>query len=310
MKHKSKYILYGILFSLLGLISFLSSYVLNYYLEISDGALYSLAYERISGLDLIDGYENFFGYTGGAEPLSFLIFYLFSKFTSIEVSNGILNTVLLFVIFKFLFKQRIKILLFIPFVITNYYFLLLEFTTLRLKIAIIFWILSLLVKTKGKSNLYYLFAFLSHFQMALILFIRLLVEMLIKKKFKINLNYVIFFLIMLTFVFEKILGKFLWYFNTELYFPMKTILFFIPMIFVLNRVKFLSITFIVFFSLGVFIGEGRLLILLFFLMISEYLLYAKRDLVRGFVLVIYCFYFSIKGIEFAISLIEKVPYFL
>ena len=310
MKNKSKYILYGILFSLLGIISFLSAYFLNYYLEISDGVAYSKAYERISDLDIIDGYENFIAYTGGAEPLSFLIFYLFSKFTSIEVFNGILNTVLLFVIFKFLYNQRIKLFIFIPFVITNYYFLILEFTTLRLKIAIIFWILSLLVKTKGKSNLYYLFAFLSHFQLALIFFIRLLVEMLIKKNFKINLNYVIFFLIILTFLFEKILGKFLWYFNTELYFPTKTILFFIPMIFVVNRVKFLSITFIVFFSLGVFFGEGRLLILLFFLMISEYLLYAKRDIVRGFVLVIYCFYFSIKGIEFAISLIEKVPYFL
>lgn len=310
MKFLSKYIFYGILFSLSGLISFLSSYFLYYYLEISDGALYSLAYERISDLDIIDGYENFFSYTGGAEPLSFLIFYLFSKVTSIEVFNGILNTVLLFVIFKFLHKQRIKIFLFIPFVITNFYFLLLEFTTLRLKIAIIFWILSLMVKTKGKSNLYYLFAFLSHFQMALILFIKLLVEMVIKKKFKINLNYVIFFLIILTYLYEKILGKFLWYFNTELYFPMKTILFFIPMIFVVNRLKFLSITFIIFFTLGIFIGEGRLLILLFFLMISEYLLHAKRDFVRGVILVIYCFYFSIKGIDFAISLIEKVPYFL
>jgi hypothetical protein len=310
MKFLNKYIFYGILFSLSGLISFLSSYFLDYYLEISDGALYSLAYERISGLDIIDGYENFFAYTGGAEPLSFLLFYSFSKFTSIEVFNGILNTVLLFVIFKFLYNQRIKLFIFIPFVITNYYFLILEFTTLRLKIAIIFWILSLLAKTKGKSNLYYLFAFLSHFQMALILFIKLLVEMLVKKKFKINLNYVIFFLIIVTFLFEKILGKFLWYFNTELYFPMKTILFFIPMIFVVNRFKFLSITFIIFFSLGIFIGEGRLLILLFFLMISEYILYAKRDFVRGVILVIYCFYFSIKGIEFAISLIEKVPYFL
>jgi len=242
--------------------------------------------------------------------LSFLIFYLFSKLTSIEVFNAILNTVLLFVIFKFLYNQRIKLFIFIPFVITNYYFLILEFTTLRLKIAVIFWILSLMAKTKGKSNLYYLFAFLSHFQTALILFIRLLVQMIIKKNFKINLNYVVFFLIIVTFLFEKILGKFLWYFNTEMYFPMKTILFFIPMIFVVNRLKFLSITFIVFFTLGIFIGEERLLILLFFLMISEYILHAKRDFVRGSVLVIYCFYFSLKGIEFAISLIEKVPYFL
>ena len=166
-----------------------------------------------------------------------------------------------------------------------------------------------MVKTKGKSNLYYLFAFLSHFQMALILFIRLLVDIIIKKNFKIKLNYVVIFLIILTFLFEKILGKFLWYFNTELYFPIKTILFFIPMIFVVNRLKFLSITFIIFFTLGIFIGEDRIIIILFFLLISEYILYAKRDLIRGVVLIIYCFYFSFKGIDFALSLINKVSYF-
>ena len=310
MKFHSKYISYGILFLIIGMVSFLGSYFLNYFLEISDGAAYSKAYEKISSLDLIDGYENFIVYTGGAEPLSFLLFYSFSKFTSIEIFNGILNTVLLFVIFKFLYNQRIKLFIFFPFVITNYYILILEFGILRLKIAIIFWILSLMVKTKGKSNLYYLFAFLSHFQMALILFIRLLVDMVIKKNFKIKLNYVVIFLIVLTFLFEKILGKFLWYFNTELYFPLKTILFFIPMIFVVNRLKFLSITFIIFFTLGIFIGEERILIILFFLLISEYILYAKRDLIRSVVLIVYCFYFSFKGIDFALSLINKVSYFL
>lgn len=310
MKFHSKYFSYGILFLILGIVSFLGSYFLNYFFEISDGAAYSKAYEKISSLDIIDGYENFIVYTGGAEPVSFLLFYLFSKFTSIEVFNGILNTVLLFVIFKFLYNQRIKLFIFFPFIITNYYILILEFGVLRLKIAIIFWILSLMVKTKGKSNLYYLFAFLSHFQMALILFIRLLVDIIIKKNFKIKLNYVVIFLIILTFLFEKILGKFLWYFNTELYFPIKTILFFIPMIFVVNRLKFLSITFIIFFTLGIFIGEDRIIIILFFLLISEYILYAKRDLIRGVVLIIYCFYFSFKGIDFALSLINKVSYFL
>ena len=120
----------------------------------------------------------------------------------------------------------------------------------------------------------------------------------------------VIFLIILTFLFEKILGKFLWYFNTELYSPIKTILFFIPMIFVVNRLKFLSITFIIFFTLGIFIGEDRIIIILFFLLISEYILYAKRDLIRGVVLIIYCFYFSFKGIDFALSLINKVSYFL
>ena len=310
MKFHSKYFSYGILFLTIGMVSFLGSYFLNYFFEISDGAAYSKAYEKISSLDLIDGYENFIVYTGGAEPLSFLLFYSFSKFTSIEIFNGILNTVLLFVIFKFLYNQRIKLFILFPFIITNYYILILEFGVLRLKIAIIFWILSLMVKTKGKSNLYYLFAFLSHFQMALILFIRLLVDIIIKKNFKIKLNYVVIFLIILTFLFEKILGKFLWYFNTELYFPIKTILFFIPMIFVVNRLKFLSITFIIFFTLGIFIGEDRIIIILFFLLISEYILYAKRDLIRGVVLIIYCFYFSFKGIDFALSLINKVSYFL
>jgi hypothetical protein len=310
MKSQRKFILNVILLLLLGVISLGNSYFLNFFLEISDGAAYSAAYEKISGLDIIDGYENFIVYTGGAEPLSFLLFYLFSKFTSIKVFNWILNTVLLFVVFKFLYKQRIKVFIFFPFIITNYYLLILEFGILRLKIAIIFWFLSLLAKTKEKSNFYFLFAFLSHFQIALILLIRLLVEIIIKKDFKIKLNYIVIFLIIITFLFEKILGKFLWYYNTELYFPYKTILFFIPMIFVVNRLKFLSITFIIFFSLAIFIGEERILILLFFLLISEYILFANRDFIRGAVLVVYCFYFSVKGVIFALSLIEGVSYFL
>jgi hypothetical protein len=145
--------------------------------------------------------------------------------------------------------------------------------------------------------------------MALILFIKLLVDFAVKRNFKIKFNYVIIFLVVSTFLFERVLGKFLLYYSSELQFPFKTVLFFIPMFFVVNRLKFLSITFIIFFIMGVIIGEERIVILLFFLLMSEYLLFAKRDITRGFILVIYCSYFSIKGIFFAKSLIDGVSYF-
>ena len=312
MKSQRKFILNGILFLLIGVISFVNSYFLNFFLEISDGATYSRAYKIISSLGPIDGYRNFMVFTGGAEPLSFLLFYLFSKFTSIEIFNGILNTFLLFGVFKFLYDHRIKILIAFPIVITNYYLLILEFGVLRLKIAIIFWILSLNTKNKNKSNLFSFLSFLSHFQMALIFFIKLLVNLVVKRNFKIKVNYIIIFLVVSAFLFERILEKFLLYSlyaDWRLRVPFKTILFFIPMLFVVNRIKFLSITFIIFFVVGLLIGEDRILILLFFLLMSEYLLFVKRYIYRSFILIIYCTYFSYTGIYFAKTLIDGVSYF-
>jgi hypothetical protein len=306
MKFQS-FIANGFLILMLGLISLSGSYFLSYFLEITDGAIYLRAYNLISDLDLIDGYEKFFINTGGAEPISFLFFYTFSKFVSIESFNWFLNTVLLFVTFKFLYNQRIKVLIFLPLLITNFYILLLEYGVLRLKIALIFWILSLNTLNKKKSNLFYFLSFLSHFQMALILVIKLLVDIVVKRNIKIKFSF-IFFLVILTFLYEKILNKFLLY-SSELHFPFKIVLFFIPMFFVINRIKNLSITFIVFFFVGVIIGEERLIILLFFLLLSEYLLFAKRDLIRGVLLVFYCLYFSVKGIFFAQSLVNGVSYF-
>jgi predicted RND superfamily exporter protein len=52
-----------------------------------------------------------------------------------------------------------------------------------------------------------------------------------------------------------------------------------------------------------------ILILLFFLLMSEYLLFVKRDIYRSFILIIYCTYFSYKGIYFAKTLIDGVSYF-
>ena len=99
MKFHSKYFSYGILFLTIGMVSFLGSYFLNYFFEISDGAAYSKAYEKISSLDLIDGYENFIVYTGGAEPLSFLLFYSFSisLFLQFFLINGIFHLLKLFI---------------------------------------------------------------------------------------------------------------------------------------------------------------------------------------------------------------------
>ena len=107
MKLLSKYIFYGILFLIVGVVSFWASYFFNYFLEITDGLAYSRAYEKISSLDLIDGYENFIIYTGGAEPLSFLIFYFtLRNVVSLEIILGLIIISFYIIPFAIVLKEQ------------------------------------------------------------------------------------------------------------------------------------------------------------------------------------------------------------
>jgi hypothetical protein len=287
----------------------------NAYYKFPDGSRYKFVFETVSNFNFINGYFYFISYTGGSEPISYLLFYIFSIFCNFYFFNILLNTILTFFIFKLFKKYHVNTLYGILFFFTNFYILVLFYGAFRLKIGILFWIISLYTTNIKTQRFFSIVSVLSHFQILIIYINNYLSGLL--KSFKITLKLrKIFLYSICTFtiilILPIILPKIYYYINYTFgnKLPYKFIVLFLYSFFLILNSKefFINSIFYLFF---VFIfGDERINILYFFTISLFFILNYKRksnlSFIFFFVLILY---FTIKGIQFSTDMINGIDYF-
>jgi hypothetical protein len=265
-----------------------------------------MAHEAMLDKDLLSGYYEYILITGGSEPISYLIYYLLAQFTSFNMANALLNFTLLIIMHKYFLKYNITIYIWFPFFITNYYFLVLGYVALRLKLAIIFYFYFLLYKN---NILFILLSFLSHFQIILLLISKFFYKYSGLKLF--NLKNILILLIIIIYFQSTLIDKFNFYYLINLEnknFPFKTIVFFIASIFIIKDIKKIIIIFILMFSSALILGEGRINILYFLVVLDGFITNNKNMLLSKFIFASIIIYLSIKGIDFGINWAQGIDY--
>lgn len=299
----------GILLIISIILILVSANKFNYFIEISDGFVYNHLFESLESVDLIAGYLIYIN--TAAEPFSYLLFYIFAQVVSFLAFNNILNVLLLFSIFVFFFKNRVNLFVCIPFIISNYYVLLIEYGIIRVKIAIIFLLLSYISKNRIFTNVLKVLSALAHFQVIILILFDFLYQYFKDKNIKFDKKVMVYFLLIFFIFFNYISNKIYYYYNEHgVIFPFKVVLFFVFSIIILNKVKFAFISFILLFPLALVLGEGRIVLMYYFLIIIQFVKSSDKKPLSIIFVIFISLYFSIKGLDFANSLISNYDYFL
>lgn len=288
---------------------FISSSKFDFFIEISDGFTYNQLFESLESVDIISGYLIYSTVAG--EPFTYLLFYLFAQISSFLVFNNFLNVFLLFGVFYLFFINRVNLLVSILLIISNYYILILQYGAIRLKIAVIILIFSEISKNRKLIKLYQFLAVLAHFQISIIIIINYLYKYFKDKNVKIDKK-IFLYVGVIFFTFSSyLLGKVSYYFNVNgIQFPYKVTLFFLLSIVTLNKLKFSSISFLVLFPLALFIGEGRIVLMYYFLIVIHFVKDRNKGIFKTIFIILISLYFSFKGFSFTNSLFNNFDYFL
>ena len=286
----------------------ISSNNFDFFIEISDGFVYNQLFESLNDVDLISGYLIYINYA--AEPFTFLLFYIFAQFVNFLVFNNCLNALLLFSVFNLFYKNRVSLLISIPFILSNYYILLIQYGAIRLKIAIIFLIISEISENRTLTRLYRSLAVLAHFQIIIIIIFKYLYQYFKDKNVKFDKKIILYIGVFIFTFFSYLSTKINYYFNENgMIFPYKVTLFFLFSLIVLNKVKFATISFLLLFPLAIVLGEGRIVIMYYFLIVIHYIKERNKKILNMVFVIFISLYFSIKGLDFAYSLVNKYDYF-
>jgi hypothetical protein len=184
-----------------------------------DNILYIQAYNQIIDLSLTKAYIAYKHFTGGSEIIYFYLNYNASSYIKYPVFILYLNIVFLLVFYKTLKKYfRNYVIIYLITLFTNFYLYVFLINTHKLKVALIFLMLFLLLNKFKKSML--VLSVLSHFQ-AIIVFIYYAVIILLqkikdKKLFiinskKINYTFLLISTIAISLFYDKILTKIIYY---------------------------------------------------------------------------------------------------
>lgn len=154
-----------LLFSITAL-GFFISYLLSPYHYGGDQAHYTRVYDDIFGLDLLAANIAYISIIDSKEIIHFIVIWIGSN---LGISKLLLmsaaNALLYFLLMKLFLSMRVSGLVALFVILTNYYIFTLFFTLEKLKFAIIFILIAILMMRKGKFYSGYLFAsVLSHFQ--------------------------------------------------------------------------------------------------------------------------------------------------
>ena len=147
------------------LLSFLYAiftHILQGYVNFGDYSTYKLSYESLPDTGVVEGYLNYRAQLGAGEPIYYLLTYVISNFgLHFEIFNSILNFALVSLSISILTRSGLAIIWIVLIIFPSYYLLVLSIDVLRLKTAIIFFILAL--RHIGK-NKFFLLSVLSQFQ--------------------------------------------------------------------------------------------------------------------------------------------------
>ncbi len=275
-----------------------------------DGIIYEASFDVIKNRSIVDGYNIFRLTAGASEPISFLVFYIFGKFTNVAMANNLLNIPLALGLFQLLRKRSVNLWYWAPFVLTNYYILMLGFGALRLKIAFLFLAFSWLVQEKRIRWALLIGAVLSHYEMLIFIMISGINYLLTKRNDKV-VRYAIVLLIALGFYQQQVILQKIQYYSSQYLFtvPYKLIAISIIMLILSDRFQIAVVSIAVFLSVALIIGDGRLNIIYFLMIVEEYLTNSRRTAPRQIVLFCCAGYLSVKGIQFIQSLLGGYSFF-
>ncbi len=281
-------------------------YIFFNFSELGDPKVYSMAHDAMLDNEFLKGYYQYVLITGGSEPISYLIYYILAQFTSFNIANALLNFTLLIVMHRYFIKYNIAIYFWAPFLITNYYFLVLGYVALRLKLAVIFYFYFIIYKN---NIIFIIISFLSHFQIILLLISKFFYKASEIKFFNLK---IFLFSILIIIIFQSILiDKINFYYLINLekrMIPYKTLFYFIASIFIIQDNKKIIIVFILMFSSAVLLGEGRVNILYFLVILDSFITNKKNMLMSKLFFTFIIVYLSIKGIDFGISWAQGIDY--
>lgn len=164
----NKNFLFSFFFSLYSL--FISFYLYDIYIE-GDLQHYSDFYNSLQYYTFLEGYEFYRSRLGASEPVYYLLVSLSNNFISKNIFFSILNGLFGFTLSYLLLKRGFHpLLLFLMGI--NFYFLVLLGPAERLKISLLFFLLSIWNVNSRKSFVFLLLSLLSHFQIFILLFAR------------------------------------------------------------------------------------------------------------------------------------------
>ena len=286
---------------------YIDNELVKVYLEIGDMRTYSRAYEDIAGEDFVSAYSIYNALTGALEPMPLIISYVFSRLgINFIFLNAFLNSLLIFLLINRLRESGFGWV--IPFVVISFYLLILMYVFFRLKIGVIFFLLSMPAyynNSKKVNSVAYFASIFSHFQM--LLFFPLFFDLRRGKIIYISAILIIFY-----FSHEYIFGKISWYASENVIIPYKSIVFLI-LIYILSHKNFSFYIFMFFTVLAaILIGDQRINILLYFWVLSilnQVKSLGWRPLMCYALLIPVLVYQALKGIDYFNSLIEGVNYY-
>ena len=280
------------------------------YTNIGDLIAYKSAFEAIYCVELENAFPTFTAYTGSIEPLSFVVFFIFSNINiSFELFNSLLNGTLLLILLYNLRNTGVNKYFYLSILLLNFYILILFYIFIRLKIAIIFILFAYNFKNYIlKKNILLFLAFLSHFQM-LIFLVAQLKNINYKKNILIIILISIISILLVSIFGDFLAGKFLWYYQNNLIFPYRLIsLIIIASILYKKDAEFISVS-IIMLVIALLIGDQRINILYFiFLLLNINLLKMSKISFKYLFILFLSLYFDIKGILYIFSIYDGENY--
>lgn len=295
-----------LVYLLFAIISIIGEYIFQDFDNFSDGLNYYNAYVEISRLNLIDGFSTFKIHTGSTEPISFGLLYFLSQFLDFHHANIVLNFFLLLILWKYFKNYSVSIYIWLPIVITNYYFLLIGYAVLRLKIAIIFYFAFLY----RKKYIFGLLSIFSHFQMALMYIFN--APILLNKKIIFSYKfYTSVLIILILLFFSNIDDKINHYMisGEEYKMPIKCFYIGFFSFFVIKDFKKAVTILLLVLMAVIFLGEGRITLIYFLLVFANFMNNPKNNIIARTFMSVSLLYLSIKGIDFGVSWSNQENYF-
>lgn len=161
----------SILFIFILSVFFVSYYFSNFDMA-GDQVHYHKAYEKVKGFGYFKAMAQYRTVIFSFEPIHFSVVWIASNLgLSKSFFMSILNTMFVFLCYKYLTKRKFKFGYIILLLFTNYYLYVMYFTLEKLKVAFILLMVFLLYKDKFKKPLLlFLLPVFTHFQMALLYF--------------------------------------------------------------------------------------------------------------------------------------------
>ncbi len=298
------------------LISILVFFVSLFFLEMYEGGdfeRYRSYYDAISRASLIDAFSSYRNILGASEPLYFFVSWILSFLgISYIFFVSLSNSILCFVFLNWCFLRFRASLFPAICVLSNFYFFVLFFELERLKLAFIFYFISLSFFGGYKRTFSAFLSISSHFQLMVLLAANY-IDFAFKKLTRTILYGKLDFILLVVFVFLSFLAyKFSEYFFEKISFYyegldylalVKFIPFLILFIYLglkLNRFFQMICVGTLFSLLTLFLGGDRLNILAFFFVLPFLLKVKKGINFAGFFLLVY---FGGKGVLFLYNII-------